>query len=72
MKQTALLATLLCLAQNTLHADVPLYINYQGKVADSSGLPIGATGTAASYTAAPTNRKIIFCSYSASTGGSPL
>ncbi len=72
MKQTALLATLLCLAQNTLHADVPSYINYQGKVADSSGLPIGATGTAASYTAAPTNRKIIFRIYSASTGGTPL
>ncbi len=72
MKKTSLFAVLLCLAQNTLHADVPLYINYQGKVADSSGLPIGATGTTASYTAAPTNRKIIFRIYSASTGGTPL
>ncbi|MEI6675554.1 MAG: hypothetical protein WCO57_10280, partial [Verrucomicrobiota bacterium] len=72
MKKTALFTALLCLAQSSLHADVPLSINYQGKVADSTGLPIGATGTAASYTAAPTNRKIIFRIYSAATGGTPL
>ncbi len=72
MKQTALLAILLCLAHNTLHADVPLYINYQGKVADAAGLPIGASGTAASFTAAPVNRKILFRIYSTATGGTPV
>ena len=72
MKKTALLTALLCLAQSSLHADVPVLMNYQGKVADASGLPIGATGTAASYTAAPTNRKIIFRIYNVATGGTPL
>jgi hypothetical protein len=72
MKKTALFASLLCLAQSTLHADVPLFINYQGKVADSTGLPIGASGTAAAPVAAPTNRKVIFRIYDASTGGTRL
>ena len=72
MKKTALFAALLCLAQSTLHADVPLFINYQGKVADSTGLPIGASGTAASPVAAPVNRKVIFRIYDASTGGTRL
>jgi hypothetical protein len=72
MKKTALFAALLCLAQSTLHADVPLFINYQGKVADSTGLPIGASGTAAAPTAAPVNRKVIFRIYDASTGGNRL
>jgi hypothetical protein len=72
MKKTALFASLLCLAQSTLHADVPLFINYQGKVADSTGLPIGATGTVAAPVAAPTNRKVIFRIYDASTGGTRL
>jgi len=72
MKKTALLTALLCLAQSSLHADVPVLMNYQGKVADASGLPIGATGTAASYTPAPTNRKIIFRIYNVATGGTPL
>lgn len=72
MKKTALFISLLCLAQSTLHADVPLFINYQGKVADSTGLPIGASGTAASPVAAPVNRKVIFRIYDASTGGNRL
>jgi len=75
MKKTALFAALLCLAQSSLHAVVPTsfsFLNYQGKVADSAGLPIGATGTMASYTAAPTNRKIIFRIYSDPTGGTPI
>jgi hypothetical protein len=72
MKKTALFTALLCLAQSTLHADVPLFINYQGKVADSTGLPIGASGTAAAPTAAPVNRKVIFRIYDASTGGNRL
>ena len=72
MKKTALFAALLCLAQSTLHADVPLFINYQGKVADSTGLPIGASGTVSAPTAAPVNRKVIFRIYDASTGGNRL
>ena len=72
MKKTALFTALLCLAQSTLHADVPLFINYQGKVADSTGLPIGASGTVSAPTAAPVNRKVIFRIYDASTGGTRL
>lgn len=72
MKKTALFTALLCLAQSTLHAAVPLFINYQGKIADSTGLPIGATGTAAAPVAAPVNRKVIFRIYDASTGGNRL
>jgi hypothetical protein len=72
MKKTALSAALLCLAQSTLHADVPLFINYQGKVADSTGLPIGATGTAAAPVAAPVNRKVVFRIFDAATGGTRL
>lgn len=69
MKKTVLSAALLCLAESTLHADVPLFINYQGKVADSTGLPIGATGPITAPVAAPTNRKVIFRIYDAATGG---
>jgi microcystin-dependent protein len=72
MKKTALFTALLGLAQSTAHADVPLFINYQGKVADSTGLPIGASGTAAAPVAAPVNRKVIFRIYDASTGGNRL
>jgi hypothetical protein len=72
MKKTTLFGALLCLAQSALHADVPLFINYQGKVADSTGLPIGASGTAAAPVAAPVNRKVIFRIYDAATGGTRL
>ena len=72
MIKTALFGALLCLAQSALHADVPLFINYQGKVADSTGLPIGASGTAAAPVAAPVNRKVIFRIFDAATGGTRL
>ncbi len=72
MKKTALSAALLCLAPSNLHAEVPLFINYQGKVADSTGLPLGASGTAASPVAAPVNRKVIFRIFDAATGGNRL
>ena len=72
MKKTALFGALLCLAQSSLHADVPLFINYQGKIADSTGLPIGASGTAAAPVAAPVNRKVIFRIFDLSTGGTRL
>ena len=72
MKNTALVTTFLCLAQGSLHADVPLFINYQGKVYDSAGLPLGATGTASAPVAAPVNRKILFRFYDAVTGGNRL
>jgi hypothetical protein len=72
MKKNALFGALLCLAQSALHADVPLFINYQGKVADSTGLPIGASGTAAAPVAAPVNRKVIFRVFDAATGGTRL
>jgi hypothetical protein len=72
MKKTSLLAAFLCLTQGVLFADVPLFINYQGKVYDSTGLPLGATGTAAAPVAAPVNRKVLFRFYDAVTGGNRL
>ena len=63
MKKTALLTALLALSQGSLRADVPLFINYQGKVYDSNGSPLGAT---------PVNRKILFRFYDAATGGNRL
>jgi microcystin-dependent protein len=72
MKKTALFATLLCLAQSSLHAVVPQYINYQGKVFDSAGMPLGATGSVTAPVAAPINRKIIFRIYAAASGGSTI
>ena len=72
MKKTALFAALLCLAQSSLHAAVPLFLNYQGKVFDSTGLPLGSTGTVATPLASPINRKIIFRIYAATSGGNPL
>ena len=72
MKKTALIAALLCLAQSSLHAVVPQYINYQGKVFDSAGMPLGATGTVTAPVASPINRKIIFRIYASATGGYTL
>ena len=69
MKKTALFAALLCLAQSPLHAAVPLFINYQGHAVDSSGLPLGASGTVAAPVAAPINRKVLFRFWDAATGG---
>jgi hypothetical protein len=72
MKKTALFTTLLCLTPGNLFADVPLFINYQGKVYDSAGLPLGATGSASAPVAAPVNRKVLFRFYDAVTGGNRL
>jgi len=72
MKKTALFTTLLCLTPGNLFADVPLFINYQGKVFDSAGLPLGATGSATAPVAAPVNRKVLFRFYDAVTGGTRL
>ena len=69
MKKTALIAALLCLAQSSLHAVVPQYLNYQGKVFDSAGMPLGATGTVTAPVASPINRKIIFRIYASASGG---
>ena len=72
MKKTALIAALLCLAQSSLHAVVPQYLNYQGKVFDSAGMPLGATGTVTAPVASPINRKIIFRIYASASGGSTI
>jgi len=72
MKKTALFAALLCLAQSSLHAAVPLFLNYQGKVFDSAGLPLGSTGSGATLASSPINRKIIFRIYGATSGGNPV
>jgi microcystin-dependent protein len=72
MKKTALIAALLCLAQSSLHAVVPQYLNYQGKVFDSAGMPLGATGTVTAPVASPINRKIIFRIYAAASGGNTI
>jgi microcystin-dependent protein len=69
MKKTALFAALLCLAQISLHAAVPLLLNYQGKVFDSAGLPLGSTGSGATLASSPINRKIIFRIWDASSNG---
>ena len=72
MKKTALIAALLCLAQSSLHAVVPQYLNYQGKVFDSAGMPLGATGVVTAPVASPINRKIIFRIYAAASGGNTI
>ncbi len=53
-------------------APVPQVMNYQGRVTDATGLPIGATGTAAAPVAGTTNRKVIFRIYDAASGGTRL
>jgi hypothetical protein len=55
-----------------LHAVVPQYLNYQGKVFDSAGMPLGATGTVTAPVASPINRKIIFRIYAAASGGNTI
>lgn len=72
MKKTALFAALLCFAQSSLHAVVPQFLNYQGKVFDSTGMPLGATGSVTAPAASPINRKIIFRIYAAATGGNTI
>ncbi len=64
-KSTATLTTTLGLLLGSLHAQtVPPFINYQGRVTDSSGVGLG-TGT-------PVNRKVIFRVFDAATGGTRL
>jgi microcystin-dependent protein len=72
MKKTALFAALLCLAQSSLHAVVPQFLNYQGNVFDSTGLPLGSTGSGATLASSPINRRIIFRIYAAATGGNTI
>ena len=58
-----LLTALLCLGLGSVQAEnpsVPSYINYQGSVTDSNGLPLGANGTVQDPVAEPTNYKVIF------------
>lgn len=72
MKKSALFVAFLYFSHGALQADVPAFLNYQGKVYDSSGLPIGATGTASAPVASPVNRKVIFRIYDAVSGGTRL
>ncbi len=74
MKNYAIILTALSLAsQCSLHAQtVPLIINYQGQVTGGTGIPVGSTGTAPNFIAAPENRKIIFRIFDAQTGGTRL
>src|SRR5688572_19355947 len=73
MKKYAIILPALSLAMSSLHAQtVPLFINYQGRVTGGTGVPLGATGTAPNFTAAPINRKVIFRIFDAPTGGTRL
>jgi hypothetical protein len=73
MKKYAIILPAIGLTLGTLHAQtVPLFINYQGKVTGGSGIPLGSTGTAPNFTAAPINRKVIFRIYDAPTAGNRL
>ena len=69
-----LLTALLCLGLGSVQAQdpsVPSYINYQGSVTDSNGLPLGATN-ATPPLAAPINRKVLFRIYDSATGPTNL
>lgn len=73
MKKSVILLAALGLTPGALHAQtVPLIINYQGRVTSGTGAPLGATGTAPNFTAAPENRKVIFRIFDAQTGGTRL
>lgn len=73
MKNSVLIAVSLGLALGSLSAQtVPLLINYQGRVTDDGGIPLGTAGTAPNFSAAPENRKIIFRIFDAQTGGTRL
>ena len=70
-----LLTALLCLGLGSVQAQnpsVPSYINYQGSVTDSNGLPLGANGTVQDPVAEPTNYKVIFRIYDSATGPANL
>jgi len=73
MKNSVIIPAAIGLALGTLHAQtVPLLINYQGRVTGGTGIPLGATGTAPNFVAAPENRKVIFRIFDAQTGGTRL
>ena len=73
MKNHTILFAALGFTFSSLHAQtVPLYINYQGRVTDGNNTPLGSTGTAPNFAAAPINRKVIFRIYDAATGGNRL
>lgn len=73
MKTPAILLAALGLTLGSLHAQtVPLFINYQGRITEGSGVPLGSTGTAPNLTAAPINRKIIFRIFDAQSAGTRL
>ena len=71
MKNHAILLTVMSLTLGSLHAQtVPLFINYQGRIASGTGAPLGSTGSfPGPYTAAPINRRILFRIYDAQAGG---
>ena len=73
MKKSVILLATMGLPLGVLHAQtVPLLINYQGKVTGGTGIPLGSTGNAPNFTAAPENRKVIFRMFDAQTGGNRL
>lgn len=73
MKKSVILLATIGLPLGALHAQtVPLIINYQGRVTSGTGAPLGATGTAPNFIAAPENRKVIFRLFDAQTGGNRL
>lgn len=61
MKTSASILAALGLSLGALPAQtVPIFLNYQGTITDGDGTPLGSTGSAPNFTAAPTNRKMIF------------
>ena len=74
MKTPAFLIFALSFTLGSVSAQtVPLFFNYQGKIANGTGAPLGSTGTPPGpYTAAPLNRKVLFRLYDAQTAGTLL
>ena len=74
MKTPATLILALSFTLGSLSAQtVPLFFNYQGKIASGTGAPLGSTGAPPGpYTAAPLNRKVLFRLYDAQTAGTLL
>jgi len=70
MKHTLILSLAVSLLATLAQGQtVSSVINYQGRVTDSTGMPVGATGTPSAPVAAPVNRKVRFRVYDASTAG---
>jgi hypothetical protein len=73
MKQLLLLITAFGLSFAALPAQtVPVFLNYQGAITDGNGNPLGSTGTGPNFTAAPTNRKMIFRIFNSANGTTVL